>query len=285
MPVGLIPGLRRAGAGAVELDPDTCSTVAEAFRLRAGGATVAVVREHLRAHGIERSYHGTSSLLRSRQAICAVHFGEHLIEVPALIDRSTFERVQKMRVARGRKPKSERLLARLGVLRCGSCGARMVVGSANHGRYPLYRCPPTSDCVRRVTIGAELVETAVADEVRRLLEGVEGAADAGQLLEAAADELDRAERTYRAAVEALDPSEAAEVERLAQFRQARETASDRYDEVRADLEATAIAVTAGDWHSLTLDERRDLIRAVIERVEVRPGRGDRLTIVPKGTLS
>ena len=42
---------------------------------------------------------------------------------------------------------------------------------------------------------------------------------------------------------------------------------------------TSVAVTVGDWDRLTMDERRDLIRAVIECVEVHPGRGaERLTV-------
>jgi DNA invertase Pin-like site-specific DNA recombinase len=285
-PVMLIPGLRRTETGAVEVDPATCSAVAEAFRLRAGGATVKAVREHLREHGIERSFHGTGSLLKSRQAIGTIVFGEHVMEVPALIDRPTWERVQRAAVPRGRKPKSQRLLARLGVLRCASCGSRMSVGSANNGRYPLYRCPPVGDCERRVTISAEVVEAAVVAEVRRLLDGIEGLATAQADLDRTAQEADAAERTYRAAVEALDPTEPAEVERLATFREARETARERYEHARSDANATSIAITAGDWDKLTLDEQRDLIRAVIERVEITRGQGaERISIVPKGASS
>ena len=51
------------------------------------------------------------------------------------------ERLQRVSVPRGRRAKSERLLARLGVLRCGTCDARMSVGTSQ-GRYALYRCPP-----------------------------------------------------------------------------------------------------------------------------------------------
>ena len=59
---------------------------------------------------------------------------------------------------------------------------------------------------------------------------------------------------------------------------ARDEARDRHDQLAA-ASAPAITVSAGDWDSLTLDERRALIAAVIERAVVRPGRGsDRITV-------
>jgi hypothetical protein len=60
---------------------------------------------------------------------------------PAIVDTVTWQRVQRIRAPRGRRSKSDRLLARLGLLRCATCGSRMVVGSSNHGAYPVYRCP------------------------------------------------------------------------------------------------------------------------------------------------
>jgi hypothetical protein len=50
------------------------------------------------------------------------------------------------------------------------------------------------------------------------------------------------------------------------------------DELRAAT-APSVTVRAGDWELLTLDERRALVRAVIERVMIAPGRGsERITI-------
>ena len=50
-----------------------------------------------------------------------------------VVDRDTWERAQKVAIPRGRRAKSFRLLARQGVLRCASCGARMVVGNSRPG--------------------------------------------------------------------------------------------------------------------------------------------------------
>src|SRR4029077_17035539 len=123
------PGYCRREDGRLEPD-ENAATVAEAFRLRANGATVMKVREYLRENGIERTFHGTQSLLTSRIVLGELRFGEILNPSahPAIVDARTWQSVQRMRAPRGRRAKSERLLARLGVLRCGTCSARLVVG-------------------------------------------------------------------------------------------------------------------------------------------------------------
>src|SRR5207302_4740336 len=93
----------------------------------------------------------------------------------AIIDRELWQRVQRMVVPRGRQPGSVRLLARLGVLRCGSCGARL--GSMKLPKqddYPIYRCPSTSDCDHHVTISAVIAEDVVSAAVRDALADAEG---------------------------------------------------------------------------------------------------------------
>lgn len=56
---------------------------------------------------------------------CELRFGEILNPSahPAIVDTRTWQAVRRMRSPRGQRPKSERLLARLGVLRCETCGA------------------------------------------------------------------------------------------------------------------------------------------------------------------
>src|SRR5947209_423285 len=67
-------------------------------------------------------------------------------------------------VVRVSEAKSERLLARLGVLRCGTCGSRMVINSYSGN----YRCGDTSAkrCQRRAAVKADRVEEMVLDAVR-----------------------------------------------------------------------------------------------------------------------
>ena len=78
----------------------------------------------------------------------------------------------------------------------------------------------------------------------------------------------------------LDDVDAAR-ERLAELRDARDAARDRLAELQAAV-VPAVTVSAGDWDSLSLDGRRALVRAVIDRVVIAPGRGpDRITIEPR----
>ena len=105
--------------------------------------------------------------MRSRMYLGEIHFGElhnpHAHEA-IIRDRGLFERVQRRTVSRGRQAKSERLLARLGVLRCGTCGSRMVINSDSGS----YRCGDTSAnrCSRRAAIKADRVEAMVLDAIR-----------------------------------------------------------------------------------------------------------------------
>jgi len=283
------PGYRRRDNGTLEPHPEHAAVVADAFRLRAGGATVNDVRAYLREHGIARSFHGVQSLLTSRVLLGELRFGD-LVNVdshPAIVDARTWQQVQRMRVSRGRRAKSQRLLARLGVLRCATCGGRMVIGSTdqNGKRHYMYRCTPIGDCPRRVTVSADLAEGVVVDAVREALEGMRGTATVADGAVDAEQELERAEQELDAAVRAftgLEDVDAAH-DRLLELREARDHARDRRAELQA---ATAPAVTvsaSGDWNLLTIDEQRALIRAIVAEAVVAPGRGrDRITVKLRG---
>jgi len=281
----LPPWLRRGQDEVIELDPKREQVMREAVDQRVGGATIAEVRKYLRKHGIRRSYHGVQALLTSRMLIGELRFGSFVNEhaFPALIDPDTWRRLQSVSVPRGRRAKSDRLLARLGVLRCGTCGARMVVGTSQ-GQYSLYRCPPVGDCPKRVTISATVAEDAIAEAVRELLEGIEGRASVEAGVGEAAEEVTRRQEALDKAIRTFAGLEDEQVarERLQELREARDQARDRHDELLA-ASVPAVTVSAGDWDVLTFDERRALIVAVIEQAVVRPGRGsDRITIEPRG---
>ena len=281
--------LRRGHGERLEHHPELAPIAAEAIRLRAEGATVKQVRAFLAQHGIRLSFHGIQSFLTSRLLLGELHFGKfsNLEAFPHLIDVETFNRLQRMRLPRGRRPKSERLLARLGVLRCETCGARMVVGTTRQqGKtYSFYRCSPLGDCPRRVTVGADLVEDAVEQEVRRLLAGMKGRASAATGAKEAARELDRRQAELDFVTRTLVGSglqtEVAAIERLTELREARDEAALRVEEL-ATFDTFLVLEADRDWCLLNLDERRALIRAVLESVSVAPGRGaDRLTFKPR----
>src|SRR5437588_3734664 len=121
------PGYVRGQDGVLVVERPKARIVVEAFKRRDRGASLVEIQAWLAKHGIERSISGVASMLRSRMYVGEIHFGElHNLNAhePIIRDRGLFERVQRRTVSRGRQAKSERLLARLGVLRCGTCGSR-----------------------------------------------------------------------------------------------------------------------------------------------------------------
>ena len=273
------PGYVRGEDGVLVPDSKRRRVVARAVELRAEGATFAQVREHLSRHGIALSYHGTMTLIKSRVLLGEIHFGD-LVNLQAhepIVDRGTWQRAQRASVPRGRKPKSERLLARLGVLRCASCSGRMVVGTqTQNGRsYPFYRCGHVrEDCLNRVTISAEMAETVVSDAVRKALADAEGRASAEANVREAEEAHARAQADVDAAIRTFAgfEDEDATRRRLVELRRARDDARDRLEHL-GGTRAVVTVNAATDWEQLTLDERRALIRATVESATVAPGRG------------
>ena len=163
----IVPGYMRGQDGVLLVVPKLAPVVREVFQRRGRGATIVELQAFLLERGIERSVAGVASMLRSRMYLGEIHFGElHNASAhePIITDRGLFERVQRRTVSRGRQAKSERLLARLGVLRCGTCASRMVINSSSGN----YRCGDTSanPCRRRAAVKADRVEEMVLDAVR-----------------------------------------------------------------------------------------------------------------------
>lgn len=255
------------------------SAVLEAYHLRERGASFEDVRAFLRRDtGLE---------LRSLNIVQRILGNEVYVEL-GVVPPDLYRRVSRLKAPRGRRPSSDRLLARLGVLRCASCGSRMVVASATGSRgqrVPVYRCPPGNGCTSKQSITARIVEERVVSGVARLLADVEGRASIAAHADEAERELDKAELELDAAVRAFSGLEDVDAARgrLLELRQVRDAARDRVAELRA-AERPALTIHADrDWELLTRDERRALVRATVDRVEVGPGRGaDRVVLVPRG---
>jgi hypothetical protein len=260
--------------------------VARAFALRVSGATVGDVRALLRDQGLELSYAAVGRLLSNRAVLGEIHFGGYepnLLAHEPIVDREIWKAAQRVKVPAGRKAKSERLLARLGVLRCGSCGGRMSASLGHAGtprEHPIYRCGAHAGdpCPKRVAIDARLVEGVVVDAVKAALADAEGRASAEQGAQRAALALARSQTQLDALIEMLDPLEPAARKRL-------QAATAKRDKAREEVErlggkrASLTVNAARDWDRLSLDARRGLIRAVVDRVDVAPGRGaDRVTV-------
>src|SRR5947209_6908464 len=170
---GVLPNSRtstgyvRGEDGVLVVERPKARIVVQSFKRRDRGASLVEIQAWLAENGIERSISGVASMLRSRMYLGEIHFGElHNLKAhdPIIKDRALFERVQRRTVSRGRQAKSERLLARLGVLRCGTCGSRMVINSDSGSN----RCGDTSAnrCQQRAAVKADRVEEMVLDAVR-----------------------------------------------------------------------------------------------------------------------
>jgi site-specific DNA recombinase len=275
--------------GTLSPNPEEIPIVRRAFEMRDEGATIPEIRGMLKAHGVDRSHRGVQVMLASRVYLGEIHFGK-LVNLNAhepIIDRELWGRVQRRKVPRGPKPKSERLLARLGVLRCGSCDSRLSSAvMPQGGGYPIYRCGSTNDCSRHMVIKAELVEDKVVAWVKHHLAGLTGTASGAAGVSEAHAALERTQAALDAALRSFADAgligEPVAVETLDKLREARERAKERYDEAVEANESLSIAVTVGDWDELSLEGRRDLIKATIHRVVIHPGRGvDRIHIEPR----
>ena len=279
-------GYNRKDDGTLKPDPKEVPIARRVFEMRAEGESMTAIRQMLKSHGIKRSHRGVQVMLASRVYLGEIHFG-NLVNLHAhepIIDRELFHRVQKMVIPRGRQPRSDRLLSRLDVLRCGSCGARLSpMKLPKQNDYPIYRCPSTSDCPHHVTISAVMVEQFVTDAVKEALADAEGRASMAQNAQEAISRLKSTQETYDAFTEVFDPLEPADVKRRAELKRVRDEAQERVTHLgptRTDITISA----AEDWDTLSLDARRDLISATVESVTVAAGRGagrtgkDRITI-------
>ena len=240
--------------------------------MRGDGKSIRECREHLAKHGIKRTPAAVGRLFHDRAVLGELHFGdlENLNAHDAIITPEEFRRAQKASAPRGRHPKSDRLLARLGVLRCESCGSRLVVGQSNNGTTPTYRCR-NLDCERGVVDQREdrregRHRSRQGADRRR---GGPGTAEA-LAMNAIADR-DAAQAKLDAAIATLAEvmDEPVSIETIGKLRAARDAAQEEVDQLGGEAVVERVR-GAGDWDRLTLSEKRDLIRIHAPRVTVAP---------------
>jgi site-specific DNA recombinase len=262
------PGYYKGEDGRLIPDPIQAPIVAEAFAMRADGVSIEKVRQFLKGHGIVRTPGGIWKLLQSPIVLGRIEFGGMINDKAhePIVDEDTFRRVQSRKgKPRTKGLKSNRLLARVGVLRCSSCGSSMSVGSSS-----TYRCSD-ADCATKQTITADTVEKIVEEHVRAEIKDFQGQASNDPHLADADAELDAAQKALDAAIRAFDGiDEASAREKIKELSEARNAAQTKRDLIANRQTATAVIDLSTDWDSLLLDGKRALIKAVVERVEVLP---------------
>jgi DNA invertase Pin-like site-specific DNA recombinase len=304
-PLGiLLDGDRR-----MSIDESLRDVIAEAFAMRANGASKGAVRAYLDEQGHHLTIRQIDGLLAQPLYMGVYRFGERVNLQPfgpavePIVDGATFERVQAMKTPSGRKGTSERLLARLDVLRCGSCESRMVVGghtyehTAKDGTVtrkhcPLYKCGYQTECPGMVTIAAERIEDYVSEQVKAILadaEASESALREAAQAQRAADDAARAYKRARRTAMLLEDEAGDDevVELLAHLRDRRDQTAALASELARESELAESVNAARDWDRLSLAGRRELIALTLESVTVsraaskRAAVADRVTVQPR----
>jgi Recombinase zinc beta ribbon domain/Recombinase len=275
-------GLRRRNDGVFEVHPKTGPVMREAFRMVADGQPVTEARRYANEHGVGLSYHGMFQALKNVAYVGTIRFGKLVKRNAheALIDAETFRRVQRQHGKGGRKAQSQELLARLGVLRCSSCGSAMAVGKTSGGKYRTYRCSaPVGHCSKGMSIMTHSADAAVTTAVKQALADVEGRASIEDQARSAERTLADAQRQLDALIRVLDATEPAAVERLEQATRVRDEAEQHVVALGGRRAAALTLPAPALFDSFDLDKRRAVIKAVVASATVQPGRGsDRVTV-------
>jgi DNA invertase Pin-like site-specific DNA recombinase len=268
-------------------DPELAPVVVKAFEMRAAGKSGNDIRLYLAEHGVKRSTAGARKMLASRVYLGEISHGTaiNLTGHEAIVSEELFDRVQRRTNTGGRKAKSERLLARQGILRCGSCGARMNV-EANQVKYTFYRCPSGTDCPHRVTVSADHAEEAVREYTIERLRGARGRASTAAQFAACAERLKTAQDKLSKYLALVDPDEPAAAQRIADLTADRDKAQAAADRVGVGAQQ-GVEMDASNWDNLSLTGRRRLVKLALARVLVAPassgsGPRDRLSFEPFG---
>jgi site-specific DNA recombinase len=284
------------GADRVTVEPAEAAVVNEiADRLLAGHSEGAVVR-WLSEAGIPAPESGRwnraklrSLMTNPRLAGLRAYRGEVVAEAvwPAVIDRQRFERLVRLFGQRARpgRPATRWLVS--GIVRCGLCDAPLEIrGHAAGTRYvcdrQVQRAGREKPGCGKVTIVAEPVDLLVA---KRVLDRL-----AGPRLARARRHLDTAE--LRAISKQREEDRQALVEAARERFVARTLDPAAYLEVKGELERRiadadrrldqdgSTAVLAGlprvraeldsAWHAADIEQQREIVRAVVRYVVIRP---------------
>jgi len=279
------PGYRRAADGRLEVHEAEAAVVHKAFEMRARGEPLLTIRDYLASKGIKRTYRGTQDLLESRIVLGELHFGKlaNLTAHTPIVELSLWKQAERARATAGRRTTTPRLLARLGVLRCGGCGSALtctLIANGQGKRFPFYRCGMPADCTGRVSISAPLAEERVVARVRQELRDSYGSASTDARLAEAERHLEHCEAELDAAIDVLAPvkDRPSARRRLEDLQTAVTSAQDAVARLRPAATVARRYSAVGDWDRLSFEARRALVRAVLRAAIVRKGRGaDRIS--------
>lgn len=284
-------GYVRGDDGRLQVNPATAPHIAEAFRMKAAGASWRDLAMHLRAHDVESPYGFTewqpralSHIVANRAYVGEARSGEFTnpdAHEP-IIDEQTWRAAQE---AKGDKPVNGMGGALLsGVLRCAGCGYVLKPDTMSQRgvKRRLYRCRterssgrcPAPASVLGSVIEPHVVETFFAGLRGMRAEGTtltEELRTAEATFDTAARELD----AYVTAVSAADVGAEVFAAGARQRREAIDAAERELEEIRdraglADLPlASDLDV---DWPTMDVHDQRALLQAGLDAVVIERGR-------------
>jgi site-specific DNA recombinase len=276
-------GYLKNGERRLEPDPLAAPVVARAFEMRSQGASWREIAEMI-GNALDRPFYGptVSRMIASRTYLGEARQGKYvnLTAHPPLVDLTLWQAAQRQmpRPARGRHPVA--LLG--GLIRCAGCSRRMSsTFTTKRGRvYRQYRCRVHGAggmCPEPAAINAPLIEPLVAEAVLTRIEDLTAtASERNRRVEDAEREVTAAEAelaAFVASTRALSNQEA--------FRTGAEARSQAVDEAKVRLAGARLQapqVPAPErvrslWPKLSEDERNHVLRASLDLVWVKRGRG------------
>jgi DNA invertase Pin-like site-specific DNA recombinase len=192
---------------------------------------------------------------------------------PVILDELTCRRLRAVLTDPNRRmgaPVRSYLLT--GFLRCSKCGGRMRSTAPASGKRK-YACPPKPDGCGGTAILADRTEEELAAQVLAALDSPD--IHAGLTKNDDGEDLAGAIADDETQLEELAKEWAAKRITRAEWLVARDAVQARLDVARGRLAENAVRIPVavdlpGRWSDLTFDQRRAVLSAVVERVEVRP---------------
>ena len=291
-------GYQRRGDGGLEPDPATAPLVHETFVRRAAGESWQSLCEMLdeRAPRVRPWRPSTVASMVGRRTYLGEAWAGETVNVGAhdpLVTRAEWEAAQS-RQPRAPRSGHESLLT--GIVRCAACGTLMTPGSDGRRGYRRY------DCQNRVCRARSAISARRLDEhVEQIVLDAAGAARpvrgrpntrplraALTVLEQAETELGAYRDSQLVSVIGQTAFAAGLTERATRVAEARETVAglQRLAPLR-QLDSRLVS----RWPSMSVVARREILRAALERVEVRRAHsrgkgtpvGDRVRVVWRGS--
>lgn len=276
------PGYQKTARRKLVVDPEVAPVVRALFRDRAEGYSWAELLERWqKAGGPKISRNGLQTIIGNRAYLGETRVNGWVMTHDALVSQEEFDAAQAVKSPQRWRSREGSLLA--GLLTCSVTGAPMTNAGVDKRGRRSYRCQPNGPCKgHRQTVSQEYVDQIVSEELLawsadhvRELEGTSAQESDLVAAERRVDALEAELISYAESADVLDGAifKAGAAKRQAKLDEARDVVA----ALRSERKVETVRVSlAGIWPDLSTEERRRLVAAAIERVEVHPSESHRV---------